>query len=733
MTKRWVLGLGALAFRVLPAPAQTPATTADRPQLAVVAASGAIRLDGRPDEAAWGTADSITALTQSEPRAGAASSARTVVKVLATGDALVFGIRAEYAQGVPVVAYARERDNALTNEDHVKIVLDTYLDGRSGYVFAVNANGARYDALVANQGEGENPDWDAIWESSTQRSAAGWSAEIRIPIKSLLFARGLREWGFNVQRRIQALQETDRWSSPVTQFKVTHLSRAGLLTHLPDFAYGLGLSVRPSLTVGGGRIAPARTTRRFDPNVDATQRISANTLASLTVHTDFAETDVDTRRTNLTRFHLFFPEKRTFFVEGSDIFAFGLGTGDDVRPFFSRRIGLIDSGQVPIEAGLKVSGREGATNFGALVVRTGHASAPFDSIPTANTLGVVRLQQNVLRQSSVGFIATSGDPLGRRNAWLAGPDLTYQTSHFRGDKNFLAGVWALAMDRDSLAGRKRAFGGRIDYPNDIWDMGVGYKWLGDGFDPSLGFVSRPSVQILSMNAAFQPRPARPVLGLRVRQMFHEFEGTLVRDLAGAWESYRVFMAPINWRLESGDRFELNVVPVGERITAPLELTASDTIPPGTYRWNRYRAEVGFAAKRPLSGQLTWWFGDFYTGTLSEVIVTSAWKPSALFSLELNATHNTGHLPQGDFTQRVIGTRARVNVSPDLQFTSYAQYDNESRSLGSNSRMRWSFSPLGDLFIVYNHNLQRPISLTRAERWDFAANQLLVKLQYTSRY
>jgi hypothetical protein len=339
----------------------------------------------------------------------------------------------------------------------------------------------------------------------------------------------------------------------------------------------------------------------------------------------------------------------------------------------------------------------------------------------------------VLRQSSVGFIATTGDPLGRRNAWLAGPDLTYQTSHFRGDKNLLAGVWGLAMDRDGLAGRKRAFGGRIDYPNDLWDVGAGYKWLGDGFGPSLGFVSRPSVQILSVNAAYQPRPQRPILGLHVRQMFNEFEGTLVKDLNGQWESYRVFMAPVNWRLESGDRFELNYVPVGERLTVPFEIATSAVIPAGSYHWTTYRAEVGLAAKRRLSGQYTWWFGQFYSGKLDELEMITTWKPSSLFNLELTGTRNTGRLPEGNFTQDVIGTRARVNVSPNLQFSSYVQYDNETNSVGSNSRMRWSFSPVGDLFVVYNHNVRRPLLPGGLERWEFDSNQLLVKLQYTARF
>ena len=717
-----------------PSGASTPRTDPVRAALRVGSLSGSLRLDGRLDEPAWSATDSIADLTQTEPVEGATPSGRTVVRVIADGAGIAIGIRADDPDASRITAFARARDADLSSEDHLKIILDTYLDGRSGYVFAVNPNAARYDALVVNQGEGENANWDAVWEAASARTPNGWSVEIRIPAKSLLFRRGLTSWGFNVQRRIQRHQESDRWASPDRDVKIGMTSRAGLLTAVPPFDLGLGLTVRPALTGGAGIPAPgAEWDDSRDASLDAAQRIGANSLASLTINTDFAETEVDTRRTNLTRFPLVFPEKRTFFLQGSDIFDFGLGTNDDVRPFFSRRIGLLGGTEIPLDVGLKVNGREAGTSFGALAVHTGNPGGAFDTLDTENTLAVVRVKQNVLGESSVGAIATFGDPLGRGNAWLAGPDLTYQTSHFRGDKNFLVGVWGLAMDRDSLNGRHGAWGGKIDYPNDLWDVALTYKWLGDGFDPSLGFVPRTGVQIINFNVNFQPRPKRPILGLHVRQMFHEWLNTVVTDLDGRWESYRFFTAPVNWRLESGDRFELNFVPTGERLTVPFEIVEGIVIPEGTYHWNRYRVEGGLAAKRKVSAQVSWWFGDFYTGRLDEYLLTGSWKPSPLFVVEINATRNEGRLAEGSFTQQLVGTRLRVNVSPDLQFNSYLQYDNESDSFGTNTRVRWTFNPAGDLFVVYNHNLRTLDPLTRDRQLRFASNQLLIKVQYAFRY
>lgn len=703
------------------------------------------RLDGRMDEAMWAAADSIGALTEIEPVAGRAPAGRTVVRVLRDADRIVIGVRADDPNPDDIVSFARERDNSLHNEDHIKIVFDTYLDGRSGYVFAVNPNGARYDALIS--GDGENANWDAVWDAATVRTATGWSAEIVIPVRSLQFASGLTTWGFNVQRRVQRLLENDRWASPVRDFKITQTFRAGRLTDLPAFALGLGLSVRPSLMGSSGVPATGAVRRDVrDMSLDVTQTLGASTLAALTVNTDFAETEVDTRRTNLTRFPIVFPEKRTFFLQGADIFDFGLSLGDDVRPFFSRRIGLLNGNEVPIRGGVKVTGRASGANVGAIALRTGEIDG---ATVTANSLGALRYKQNLGRESTVGMIGTLGDPTGRADSWMAGLDATYQTSRFHGNKNLLMGVWGLQTDRAGLTGEKTAWGAKIDYPNDLWQISATYKRIGDGFDPSLGFVPRTAAQIITFTSNFVPRPRGRVAGLRVRQMVNEFQPRVVADLNGKWESYRIFMAPVNWRLESGDRFEVNFNPTGERLAAPFTIAPGVTIPVGAYHWYRYRVEGGLAAKRRFSGQATWWFGPFYTGTLDEITLTTAWKPSSLFNVEVNGTRNIGRLREGSFTQDLVGTRVRINVSPNLQFNSYAQYDNQSDTFGANTRIRWTFSPLGDLFIVYNHNLRHDINgdtglpygtglqadptMRYRRDWGFASNQLLVKLQYAFRY
>ncbi|HEY3382115.1 MAG TPA: DUF5916 domain-containing protein [Vicinamibacterales bacterium] len=702
---------------------RAPAQPAGNPYtLKAGALSTDLRIDGILDEGAWATAEAIENLTIIEPQQGVAPTGRTRVRVLANSVGLVFGVECDDPNPRGIVSYTKQRDGAMSSEDHIEIVVDPFMDGRSGYVFWVNPSGARYDGLINPGSADVNSNWDGIWEAATKRTDRGWTAEVRIPIQTLSFAKGKTAWHFNIQRRIQRLQETDRWASPQRDYKITRMSRAGLLTTLPEFDLGLGLSVRPAGIAGGGvPIQGADFENDSHASLDVTQRLGPNLLASGSVNTDFAETEADARQTNLTRFSLYFPEKRTFFLEGADIFQFGPG-GTDVVPFFSRRIGLVDGQQVPIRAAGKVNGRVGNTSVGALVARTGNE----DAVAPAATMGVVRIKQNVLGESTVGMIATFGDPQGAAGSWLAGADFTYQTSRFRGDKNFLVGVWGSLMDRSDVAGDKTAAGFKVGYPNDLWNVSFSARRVGDGYQPSLGFVPRPGVYSYDFAGEFDPRPNF----WHIRQMFNEFSVSAVTDLQGRWETYSVFTAPVNWRFDSGDRIEFNWAPAGDNLRDPFEISAGVVIPPGPYHWTRWRLEAGTANKRKLSSQITWRFGTFYSGSLDQVQLTLSWNPIALFTFSLSGEQDFGRLKEGDFDATLIGTRVKFNVSPNLNISSFVQYDTTSQSVGTNSQLRWTFRPVGDLFVIYNHNVR---DLGTPIGWARDSNQLLIKMQYAFRY
>lgn len=733
----------------------------ERPTLSVNELTPDFRFDGHPG-AAWASAeDSIEDLITIEPEEGGEPAAQTVVKVFANSEYILVAVRCFDDDPGSIVSFSKARDTELENEDNILLVFDTFQDGRSGYVFQVNPDGSRFDGLVIEKGEDVNVEWDAIWEAKTSKDEFGWYAEIRIPIKSIAFKKGLESWGFNVQRNVQRLQEVSRWSAVSRDFEIYQTSRAGLLESLPAaFNYGLGMSVRPSVTTRARTASPNDTEYEFEPSLDITQRLGPNLLASLTVNTDFAETEVDVRQINLTRFDLFFPEKRTFFLEGSDIYEFGAGLDEDTFiPFHSRRIGLLglaedDQTEVPINAGGKINGRVGNTNIGALVVNTRKTDSlqvgDVDEDSTINvdqtTMGAFRINQNILEESSIGVIGTFGDQLGRSSSWMAGVDFTYRTSNFLNEKNFQLSIWGLRNDREDLEGDKNSYGFRVEYPNDLLDISLMSAKLGDGFDPSLSFIPRNNYHLWDFSTEYRPRPNWDWL----RLMTYEVAFTLynLKDNS-TWESYKGNFKILDWLMESGDNFNGGIISQGDRPVEIFEVSGDVDIPPGSYEWWRYFTEVITAPKRMVSAKLKWEFGDYYNGDLSTLEGALAIRPSAFLTLEFTGERNSGtmlalpddieeedlegvELLPRSFNEELFGLRILLNFTADLQFSSLTQYDTESKELGTNNRLRWTFHPLGDIFIVYNHNVIRR-SLDDRNRWEFISNEFPIKVQYTWRF
>jgi hypothetical protein len=750
----WLFGMAALLLGIslmVPTAAAAqqeeeedpPEAAQDRPSLEAHPLTGSIVLDGVLSEEDWEDAESIEGLVTIEPEEGGTPNGATEVKVLVSSSGFYIGIAAYDDDPSGIVSYSMARDIELDEEDHVVLILDTFRDGRSGYVFAINPAGSRFDGLVIEQGEDVNSNWDAIWEAGTSQDDNGWYAEVWIPINSLGFRQGLDAWGFNIERRVQRLQETSRWSAVDIDYEIFQTSQAGLLTGLPPFDFGVGLTVTPSMVASTGKEAHEDRVSDWTPSLDITQKIGSNLSVALTVNTDFAETEVDVRQINLTRFPLYFPEKRSFFLEGADIFEFGLGLDEEnLIPFNSRRIGLAglgegDQAEIPINAGGKINGRIGNTNIGALVVNTRSVDGleleddEVVDIPSA-TMSAVRLSQNILDESSVGMLATFGDQAGRNDSWSAGVDFNYHTSEFGDEKNLLVGAWGMVTGREDLEGDKSAFGMLVEYPNDLVDFTLSSIRIGDGFDPSMSFVPRNGVHIWSLQAGYNPRPSWS----QVRQMTHEVDFALFRSR----ESYAAEIIPVDWQLESGDRFSAELFLEGDRPPEEFEVADDVDIAPGEYEWTRFGVSVRGAEKRALSGELRYEWGDYYNGTLKTVEASAIFRPSSLLTLEFEAERNTGEAliideeePEPvltDFIEQVYGVRLLLNLSPNLQFGTLTQYDTESRELGSNNKLRWTFHPNGDLFIVYNHNLIRTVN---DPRWLFESNQFPVKVQYSWRF
>lgn len=691
-------------------------TLAQEIKVKLITNDSELKIDGILNEKVWCEADSIS-LLMVEPYESAKPSFPTTIRILMSNSNLIIGVMCYDPEPDKIISYSKVRDASFDDEDRIKFVFDTYLNKRSGYIFAINPTGTRYDALVSNFGESENSNWDGIWEAKTNIKSDGWSAEILIPIKSLSFLSDLAEWGFNAERRIQRKLEIDRWTGLKRDYKVGQVIHAGKLTNVPDFNLGIGLLPKISGIAQSAKFYNQNANSKLDYSLDFTQKFTSEITGQLTINTDFAETEVDARRTNLTRFPLFFPEKRAFFLEGTDIFDFGIGLGYDVMPFYSRRIGLYNGNKIPIVAGLKLNGRINNTNFGVLTSRTDN----LDGIVPGSTLGVLRIKQNIFEESSVGIISTFGDPSGKNNVWLIGSDFVYQNSEFLGNKNFLFGLWGLYNNNPTLSGDKSAIGLKVDYPNDLLDMALTIKRIGDAFNPSLGFVPRKGVVMYSFGADYMPRPE----WFSIRQFYFESSFSLVTNLNNNWESWRIFTAPVHFLLESGDRFEFNIAPQGENLFEDFEIEDGVVISKGAYDWMRYRVELETATKRLINGQITYWFGSFYDGSLDQIEIEMNLRPFSNLNLGLSYERNIGQLTVGDFDQTLFEGRVQYSFSPDFEFTSFIQYDNESKSIGTNNRLRWNFSMLGDLFVVYNHNVKR----IEERFWQYESNQLIIKFSY----
>ena len=691
------------------------------PQATARRVTGTIHIDGRLDEPDWDSTPSIGPLTQREPLEGGPASEPTDVRVLFDEQALYIGIVCHEPHPRGLISTQLTRDANLDVDDRVTIVLDPFFDHRNGFFFQVNPAGARSDGQISNNAQSLSRDWDGIWDAAVTRTPDGWTAEIAIPFKTLRFRPDQTVWGFNVERQIKHLFETDRWAAARVTSWIGNLADAGQLTGLEGARQGHGLDVRPY--VSGGRDTGEG---QFTGGLDVFKNLTPNLNASITVNTDFAETEADIRQVNLTRFPLFFPEKRTFFLEGAGVFdVAGLAGGTDLIPFFTRRIGLhgdeVTGGEVPIGVGAKIVGRQSDYNIGVLDVET--RDLPDASLRRQN-LFAARVSRNLFEQSWVGAIVTNGNPDGTGSNNLLGADARFATSKFRGDKNVALDLFVQRTDHQTL-GRDYAGGFGLTYPNDRWDLFLNWKQIGDTFQPALGFVPRVGIRKTNARIAFQPRPKR----WGVRQFFFELEPEYITNLANRLENWRLFIAPFNVRTESGEHLEWNVIPEFEHLDAPFEIYPGVILPAGSYQWHKYRAEANTATKRRWVIDFAYWWGGFYDGTRKQTGLGVTLKPNAHLSIAVRADRNDIALREGRFYTQVVTVRADYNFTPNVSWQNLQQYDNESRLLSFQSRFRWILRPGNDLFVVVNRGWVKTFDDRLESTFDRASS----KFQYTFRF
>ena len=688
-----------------PAP---PAVTATR-----LNEGAAIRIDGVLDEAEWQRAAATTDFTQRDPDNGAPATERTEVRVLFDGDRLIVGARLFDSDPGRVLGNQMQRDQSFAADDRFIVTLDPFLDGRSGYVFQTNPVGALSDALIAPSGNsdnnrefgsGINRSWDGIWTARVRRDAEGWTAEIEIPFRTLNFDPRLDAWGINFQRTVRRRNEESLWTGHLRNQGVAQMSNAGRLQGLSGISQGVGLDLKPyvvgnlSSSPGRGRTGNVAT---GDIGLDIFYNLTPALRANVSLNTDFAETEVDQRRVNLTRFPLFFEEKRDFFLQGASYFDFGREFGNQVTPFFTRRIGLDARGvPQPIDAGAKLTGQVGAFDVGLLQVRTR------DTATTAGSdFTVSRVRRRFFQQSYAGVLYTRrSDRLAAApDLHTAGADFSLRTSTFLEAKTVDLSGWWVHTTNPRDTGRDIGRGLRLQFPNDPFYVDFSYRELQEHYNPAVGFLQR---------AGF--RRYNPEVGYTWRFRDHPWLRSVQHEVDWEWYDTPAHgvvtevnqLKPLTVEFEDGSTFAYEAHLTKEKLTEDFEISDGVLLPGGEeYRFTRHELRGSTPSRLPVAveGQVT--LGHFFSGTNQEYQVQLGVRPRSGVFVALEAEHNVLNLSEGSFDTSVYRVIANTQFSPWLSLVNNVQYDDVTRALGWQSRFRWIQRPGNDLFFVYTHNWQ----------------------------
>ena len=655
-----------------------------------------MKLDGRLDEPAYAQADSIDDFRQRDPAEGTPATERTVVRFVAAHDGLYIGIHAYDREPSRILHAQLRRDTDLSTDDGVQVMLSPLQDKRTAFWFAVNPNGAMTDAEVLTF-ESENTDWDAVWDSRAQITADGWIAELFIPWQTLRYRASQTTWDVNVRRVIRRKNEDVLWRAWRRTEGIRFLEKAGVVDGFADLPPRATAELRPYIaaTANGttrdytrdGRFteaAPAGTKGAM--GLDVKLAPSRGTTLDLTTNADFAQADVDKQVINFSRFPLFLPERRPFFTEGAGIFDFG--RKEETQLFYSRRIGLSENGEpIPLLAGARLSGRIGSEQIGVIAARTGGDRPATDA--------VVRLRHDIVGRGYVGAMATGHDANG------ADPSLAYGLDAnvpFIVKGQNLVFIAATSWTHDSAGGSPNYSRFVVDFPNDAADIVARVERVEKGFNPALGFVQNDGISRFAGQVELSPRPH--IRGIRQLQ-FTLLDWNYTRYLDGGLSNAELNVSPIGVNFESGDQIELKLQRQGDAPPEPFDIFDGTTVTPGTYWFDRVEATIETASHRAVQLNLDASWGEYYHG-VGEYYSASASgrvQPHLLWAVDF--TYVNGRFPTSHFNARTATARIDYALTPRLNTTLFAQWNNEANRGAVNARLRWTRAPGSDLYVVLN--------------------------------
>ena len=705
MVVRILAGVLATLAAATSVTAQTSVTRDERGRATVraVRLTEPLQLDGRLDEGIYRTVPPIDGFLQQVPQEGAPATEPTEMWVFFDDENIYVAARCLDSQPERITANELRRDsNAIFQNDNFGVVLDTFFDQRNGYYFQTNALGALRDAAV-NEG-GNNSNWSTVWDVRTARFERGYTVEMVIPFKSLRYrGAGPQTWGINARRVVTWKNESSMLSQVPASYAGgwTQMALAGALEGLETPAQALNLELKPygvsSLTTDRAARVPFTNDVTSSGGFDLKYGLTRALTADVTVHTDFAQVEEDLQQVNLTRFDVFYPEKRDFFLEGQGIFDFGGQAGFSARTatvpimFFSRRIGLNNGQAVPVIAGGRLTGKAGKFDVGGLVITTNDKP---EAGAVQTTFSATRVKRNILRRSSVGLIATSRSPAASATDvnTMAGVD-----ADLRFYQNIQANFyWARTSSPDR--GDDESYRTRFLYGGDRYGFEVDRVFIGPGFNPEVGFVRRGNVAMNYASARFSPRLRRD---RAIRQLTWQGDLDYNTNAATGTLEDRALSGQFGIEFNSSDIVRITATRQYERLPFDFTIARGVVVPRGAYSYDVLEASYSLAQSRMISGNASASYGSFYDGTRATATYSGRVGFSPHVVVEPTLTLNWVTLPYGDFTARLVGTRFVVSPSPRLTFSSLTQFNPSAHSLTSSVRMRWEYMPGSDLYVVYS--------------------------------
>ncbi|MFN8241032.1 MAG: DUF5916 domain-containing protein [Bacteroidales bacterium] len=695
-----------------------------QPEIKIVYTEKPPVIDGHVTDEAWKTAAVISDFSQKEPRNGEPVTERTEFLFMYDKANIYVGVRCYDNPGL-ITAKELARDVSLGEDDRIQVIFDTFLDGRNGYWFQIGPRGSIGDALVGENGKDFNKSWDGIWDGRAKITDQGWEAEMIIPFKTLSFKKGQGTWGLKCIRHIKRKMESAYW--PATSLNADKFSIAdgGRMTGIGDITQGIGLDIVTYATGGASKKENNDPDAVFDGGFDAFYQITPSMKAAVTVNTDFAQTEVDEKQINLTRFNLFFPEKRDFFLDGAGYFNFGIN-GDrenthatTMIPYFSRRIGLDSVGNpIPVIYGGKFTGKAGAWNIGVVHIKD-------DNYWDNPGYSVARVSRNLGKLSSIGVIGTNGNALSSLDNSLAGIDLHLASSELKGKKNIVLNLYGAKSFTEGKKGKDYTAGAEINYPNDFFNFRAGFISIGENFTPGLGFVPRKGINNLYGSFRFGPRPKNSVfLQLKSGMSLNNVN----KINTGNTESRDIQLDLLELDFLSGDIITFASLNQYESLDKEFAIFNGHKVPAGDYTFWRHSVLFTSAKRRNLwvSAKVT--TGSFYSGRRNDYLLQAGYKIGVPVFLGAEADYRAVSLADGDFNAMIYRLNLNFLFNPRISWYNFAQYENQTERIGWQSRFQWIIKPGKEIFLTWNSPFIDPMDRFRAEVYEAR-----IKVKYTIRF